>query len=132
MNLLFWNIWNECDPFICYSGVFSSIREIFHENGILGFFSGIVPRILGEIASTVIASTLTFIVNSYLVNDKDLKKFTASSMAVSACFYQVVKKSETFTCSLQCWFYTLLTEGGIVSRRRTSASPLCCPPSVRW
>lgn len=67
-----------------YCGVFSSIREIFHENGILGFFSGIVPRILGEIASTVIASTLTFIVNSYLVNDKDLKKFTASSMAFIA------------------------------------------------
>lgn len=90
-------IWNECDPFICYSGIFSSIIEIFRENGILGFFSGIVPRILGEIASTVIASSLTFIVNSYLVNDNDLKKFTAASMTVSTRFYQVVKESETFT-----------------------------------
>lgn len=67
-----------------YCGIFSSIREIFHENGILGFFSGIVPRILGEITSAIIASTLTFIINSYLVNDKDLKKFTAASMAFIA------------------------------------------------
>ncbi|GFG32428.1 hypothetical protein Cfor_02528 [Coptotermes formosanus] len=67
-----------------YCGIFSSIREIFQENGILGFFSGIVPRILGEIVSTVIASSLTFIVNSYLMNDRDLKKFTAASMAFIA------------------------------------------------
>jgi carrier protein len=91
MNLLFLNIWNECNILFCYSGIFSSIREIFHENGILGFFSGIVPRILGEIGSAVIASSLTFIVKSYLMNDRDLKKFTAASMAVSTCFYQVVK-----------------------------------------
>lgn len=128
MNLLFWNIWNECEPFICYSGICSSIREIFHENGILGFFSGVVPRILGEISSAVIASILTFIVNNYIVNDKDMKKFTAASMAVSTCFYQKVRNVH---CLLQCWFYTLLVEGGIVSRRRKSASPLCCLPSVR-
>lgn len=67
-----------------YCGIFSSIIEIFRENGILGFFSGIVPRILGEIASTVIASSLTFIVNSYLVNDNDLKKFTGASMTFIA------------------------------------------------
>lgn len=67
-----------------YCGIFSSIREIFHENGILGFFSGIVPRILGEIGSAVIASSLTFIVKSYLMNDRDLKKFTAASMAFIA------------------------------------------------
>jgi carrier protein len=75
--------------FSCCSGIFSSIKEIFHENGILGFFSGVVPRILGEVASIFIASSLTFVVNSYLGDDPELKKFSGGFMTVSTLFLWV-------------------------------------------
>jgi carrier protein len=75
--------------FSCCSGIFSSIKEIFHENGILGFFSGVVPRILGEVASLFIASSLTFVVNSYLGDDQELKKFSGGFMIVSTLFLWV-------------------------------------------
>jgi carrier protein len=87
MKLLIINIQNKCEMFSCYSGIFSSIKEIFHENGILGFFSGVVPRILGEVTSLFIASSLTFVVNSYLVDDQELKKFSGAFMTVSTCFF---------------------------------------------
>lgn len=67
-----------------YCGIFSSIKEIFHENGIPGFFSGVVPRILGEVSSLFIATSLTFVVNSYLVDDQELKKFSAAFMTFLA------------------------------------------------
>jgi carrier protein len=83
MQLFFINIQNKCEMFTCCSGIFSSIKEIFHENGILGFFNGVVPRMLGEVASIFIASSLTFVVNCYLVDDQELKKFSAAFMTVS-------------------------------------------------
>ncbi|PSN43983.1 hypothetical protein C0J52_17103 [Blattella germanica] len=67
-----------------YIGVFSSIREIYNENGVTGFFSGLVPRILGEIASLIIGSSLTYIINTYIVDDKELKTYSAASMTFIA------------------------------------------------
>ncbi|KDR14212.1 mitochondrial carrier homolog 2-like [Zootermopsis nevadensis] len=63
-----------------YCGIFNSIKEIFHENGILGFFSGLVPRIVGEILSLIIASSLTFVINYYFLEDEELKTYTSASM----------------------------------------------------
>jgi carrier protein len=77
--------------FLCCSGIVSSIKEIFHENGILGFFSGIVPRIVGEVTSVFIASSLTFVINSYIVDDQELKKFSAAFITVSTCSFLWVK-----------------------------------------
>ncbi|XP_067002548.1 mitochondrial carrier homolog 2 [Anabrus simplex] len=63
-----------------YSGIFGSIRTIYQENGIGGFFSGVIPRILGDITSLAISTTLTFAINHYLVDDRDIRTYVSASM----------------------------------------------------
>ena len=60
-----------------------AIREIFRENGLPGFFSGLVPRVLGEIASLIMASFLTYTINKYVIEDRELRMYSATSMTVS-------------------------------------------------
>jgi len=63
-----------------YTGIFGSIREIYTQNGLLGFFSGLVPRVLGDILSLLLAGSLTYAINRYLVEEKELKVYTAATM----------------------------------------------------
>ncbi|XP_050315680.1 mitochondrial carrier homolog 2 [Anthonomus grandis grandis] len=63
-----------------YLGIFGSIKEIYHQNGVLGFFSGLVPRILGDLLSLILAGGLTYTINRYLVEEKELKVYTAATM----------------------------------------------------
>lgn len=63
-----------------YAGIFSSVREIYRENGLLGFFSGLIPRLLGDILSVLLASGLTYIVNRYIIEEKELKVYTSPTM----------------------------------------------------
>lgn len=63
-----------------YVGLFGSIKEIYHQNGVLGFFSGLIPRVLGDILSVLLAGGLTYAINRYLVEEKELKVYTAATM----------------------------------------------------
>jgi len=67
-----------------YNGLFSSIAEIYKQNGISGFFSGLVPRVLGDIIFVLLASTLTFAVNSYVFDEADLRVYTNATMSFLA------------------------------------------------
>lgn len=67
-----------------YMGLFSSIGEVYKENGILGFFSGLVPRVLGDIIFILLASSLTFAVNSYVFEEPDLQMYTNATMSFLA------------------------------------------------
>ena len=46
------------------------------ESGILGFWSGVVPRALGEAGIIALTSVLTFAINQYVVDDKEFKQYT--------------------------------------------------------
>ncbi|XP_041350883.1 mitochondrial carrier homolog 2-like [Gigantopelta aegis] len=59
--------------------VFSSISEIYRNDGVLGFFSGIVPRIVGEIITVWISNFLAQLMNKYLVEDKEMKSYTGAA-----------------------------------------------------
>ncbi|KAI5618566.1 mitochondrial carrier-like 2 isoform X1, partial [Silurus asotus] len=52
-----------------YSGVFDSIITIYREDGILGFFAGLIPRLLGDIFSLWICNMLAHFINSYALDD---------------------------------------------------------------
>ncbi|XP_025912435.1 mitochondrial carrier homolog 1 isoform X3 [Apteryx rowi] len=52
-----------------YSGVFSSIGRIFKEEGILGFFVGLVPHILGDVIFLWCCNLLAHFINTYAVDD---------------------------------------------------------------
>uniref|UniRef100_A0A4W4FVU1 Mitochondrial carrier homolog 2 n=1 Tax=Electrophorus electricus TaxID=8005 RepID=A0A4W4FVU1_ELEEL len=52
-----------------YSGVFDSIVTIYREEGILGFFAGLIPRLLGDIISLWICNILAHLINTYAIDD---------------------------------------------------------------
>lgn len=65
-----------------YNWMLSSIREIYRESGIFGFYSGLAPRLLGEMLAFWICSSLTFVFNNYLLKDKELKTYTGAVMSL--------------------------------------------------
>uniref|UniRef100_A0A8C5NT87 Mitochondrial carrier homolog 1 n=1 Tax=Junco hyemalis TaxID=40217 RepID=A0A8C5NT87_JUNHY len=52
-----------------YSGVFSAIGRIFKEEGILGFFVGLVPHVLGDVIFLWCCNLLAHFINTYAVDD---------------------------------------------------------------
>ncbi|KAG5839893.1 hypothetical protein ANANG_G00209950 [Anguilla anguilla] len=52
-----------------YSGVFDSISTIYREEGILGFFAGMIPRLLGDVLSLWICNMLAHLINTYAIDN---------------------------------------------------------------
>ncbi|XP_043818777.1 mitochondrial carrier homolog 1 isoform X2 [Dromiciops gliroides] len=52
-----------------YSGVLSSIGKIFREEGLLGFFVGLIPHLLGDVVFLWGCNLLAHFINAYLVDD---------------------------------------------------------------
>ncbi|MBZ3874178.1 Mitochondrial carrier-like protein 1 [Sciurus carolinensis] len=52
-----------------YSGVLSSIGKIFKEEGLLGFFVGLIPPLLGDVVFLWGCNLLAHFINAYLVDD---------------------------------------------------------------
>ncbi|XP_015122209.1 mitochondrial carrier homolog 2 [Diachasma alloeum] len=67
-----------------YNGIFGSIREIYHENGLLGYYAGLVPRLIANVATLVLVSSSTYFINKYLIRDKDLRGCTSATMTFLA------------------------------------------------
>jgi len=53
-----------------YSGLRASIREIWDNEGIAGFFSGIIPRLIGEILSLWLYRGACFLVRRYAIDSE--------------------------------------------------------------
>ena len=62
-----------------YDSIFTSLREIYNNDGVLGFFAGLVPRLIGEILTVWISNFLARLLNRYLVEEKDMKSYTAAA-----------------------------------------------------
>lgn len=62
-----------------YNSIWSSTKEIYEQEGILGFFSGLVPRLIGEVFTIWFTSFLVRFLNKYLVQEKDLKSYTGAA-----------------------------------------------------
>lgn len=72
-----------------YSGVWQSIREIWSQEGISGFFSGFVPRLLCDLGCLVIASSATYLASKYLIREQEGRVYfsSISQFVVSSMFY---------------------------------------------
>ncbi|XP_041614056.1 mitochondrial carrier homolog 2-like [Vulpes lagopus] len=51
-----------------YCGLYDSIVTIYREEGILGFFAGLIPCPLGEIISLWLCNSLAYLVNTYALD----------------------------------------------------------------
>lgn len=72
-----------------YSNVLTGLVSIYRDNGILGFWSGFLPRALGEALTVIITASLTYLVNNYVLEDKNMKTYTShvsSFFASSLCY----------------------------------------------
>ncbi|XP_078453324.1 mitochondrial carrier homolog 2-like isoform X1 [Lampetra planeri] len=51
-----------------YTGVFNSLGVMWREEGIMGFFAGLVPRLLGDIISLWLCNILAHLINTYALD----------------------------------------------------------------
>ncbi|XP_076622584.1 mitochondrial carrier homolog 2 [Colletes latitarsis] len=49
-----------------YNGIFTSFVEVYRENGVMGYFAGIVPRLIGNTIVLVMISSSTYAVKKYM------------------------------------------------------------------
>ncbi|KAG7520246.1 hypothetical protein JOB18_025813 [Solea senegalensis] len=52
-----------------YSGLFTCIRSILKEEGFTGFFTGLIPHVLGEVLFLWCCNLLSHFINTYAVDD---------------------------------------------------------------
>ncbi|XP_072194185.1 mitochondrial carrier homolog 2 isoform X1 [Excalfactoria chinensis] len=70
-----------------YSGTLSAFATIYREEGILGFFAGLVPRLLGDILSLWLCNMLAYLINTYaLENGVSMTEMKSYSQAVTGFF----------------------------------------------
>ncbi|XP_066932581.1 mitochondrial carrier homolog 2-like [Clytia hemisphaerica] len=53
-----------------YNNIFSSIQEIYNEEGISGFFSGVVPFLIGELVALWISRTISYLIRKQLPHEE--------------------------------------------------------------
>ncbi|XP_075158028.1 mitochondrial carrier homolog 2-like [Haematobia irritans] len=84
-----------------YKSILGSIAEIYKHEGIAGFFSGILPKILYEVSCVVLTSPTVFLLSKYLIKDKLIIKFAAgiTQYAFSCVLYPLNVVSTCMTVS---------------------------------
>ncbi|XP_023167116.1 mitochondrial carrier homolog 2 [Drosophila hydei] len=60
-----------------YNSILGSIAEIWKTEGLLGFFSGLIPKLLCDVACLVLSSSTVFVVNKYFIKDKMARQYNA-------------------------------------------------------
>uniref|UniRef100_A0A3Q2Z1Z9 Mitochondrial carrier 1 n=1 Tax=Hippocampus comes TaxID=109280 RepID=A0A3Q2Z1Z9_HIPCM len=113
-----------------YSGILSSISRIFQEEGVAGFYVGLMPHVLGEVLFLWCCNLLVHFINTYALDDtlsqasavRSYTKFVldfavsiltypfmlvADVMAVNNCGLTagLPPHSPIFTSWLHCWNY---------------------------
>lgn len=89
-----------------YSSLFGAIASIYRDDGILGFFHGFIPRLLGDLTCIATTGVLAYYVNKHLVKTKDLRYYTVPllTFVTSTLTYPMVVVSTCMAvagCSLQ-------------------------------
>lgn len=89
-----------------YSSLIGAIVSIYRDDGILGFFHGFIPRMLGDLTCIATTGFLAYYVNKYLVKTKDLRYYTVPllTFVTSTLTYPLVVVSTCMAvagCSLQ-------------------------------
>nr|XP_038024401.1 mitochondrial carrier homolog 1 isoform X3 [Anas platyrhynchos] len=123
-----------------YSGVFSAIVRIFKEEGILGFFVGVVPHIVGDVIFLWCCNLLAHFINTYAVDDNIAMSMltypfllVGDLMAVNNCGLRagLPPYAPVFTSWIHCWRYLSaqgqLFRGSSLVFRRAPMQAACFP-----
>ncbi|CAB3233599.1 unnamed protein product [Arctia plantaginis] len=60
----------------------SAVAAIYRDNGICGFFHGIMPKLLGDLTCVAITGLLAYHVNKYFIKTKDLRYYTVPALTI--------------------------------------------------
>ncbi|KZC04846.1 Mitochondrial carrier like protein 2 [Dufourea novaeangliae] len=66
-----------------YNGLFRSVVEVYKENGITGYYAGVVPRLIGNAAAIILFSTSSYVIDKYILNDEESKPYVDTVIRVS-------------------------------------------------
>nr|ACO10295.1 Mitochondrial carrier homolog 2 [Caligus rogercresseyi] len=82
-------------------GILSSFKTLIEDNGILGFWSGLIPRVIGEVLTIGLSTFITYLVNKHVIKDKDLQRYSpmVAYLASSSLFYPFQVVSNTMAVS---------------------------------
>ena len=71
-----------------YCGLCDSIVTIYREEGIVGFFAGLIPRLLGDIISLWLCNSLAYLINTYALDSgvSTMNEMKSYSQAVTGFF----------------------------------------------
>nr|KAF6343212.1 mitochondrial carrier 2 [Pipistrellus kuhlii] len=71
-----------------YCGLCESIVTIYREEGMIGFFAGLIPRLLGDIISLWLCNSLAYLVNTYALDSgvSTMNEMKSYSQAVTGFF----------------------------------------------
>uniref|UniRef100_A0A182J251 Mitochondrial carrier n=1 Tax=Anopheles atroparvus TaxID=41427 RepID=A0A182J251_ANOAO len=56
-----------------YGGLWQSVKEVWKTEGITGFFSGIVPRLMVELGCIAMTSTITYLFSRYVGQNRTIR-----------------------------------------------------------
>lgn len=77
-----------------YSTLLSSFSDIWTNEGLKGFFAGLVPRLIGEVVTICLTNLLTYIINNWIFDtrpsqDKEMRGYsgTVASLLVTQMTY---------------------------------------------
>lgn len=59
-----------------YSTLVGAVVSIYRDDGIRGFFHGIVPKLLADLTCVAVTGALAYFVNKYIVKTKELRYYT--------------------------------------------------------
>lgn len=65
-----------------YTSIFGSISQIYKDEGILGFFSGLIPRLIFDVTCVIVASTATYLVGRHFIREKEGRAYFGSLSSV--------------------------------------------------
>lgn len=82
-------------------GLYGGLCEILRENGLVGLWSGVVPRALGEVGILATTAGITFLVNNYVVSEKEMRQYTGhvAGFLAGSLFYPFQVVSTCMTVS---------------------------------
>lgn len=72
-----------------YTSVLRSIKEIWSQEGIFGFFTGFMPRLLCDLGCLIISSSATYLASKYLIRETEGRVYfsTVTQFVVANMFY---------------------------------------------
>nr|XP_033340281.1 mitochondrial carrier homolog 2-like isoform X2 [Megalopta genalis] len=67
-----------------YNGLFGSLMEIYKTEGIAGYYTGLMPRLIGNTAAIMLFSSSSYLIHKYLVHDEQAKPCVDATMGFIA------------------------------------------------